>query len=133
MVSNELSGNVVDLCPVGALNNAPYSFQARPWELKSNYTIDCMDGMGSAIDAHVRGSDLLRILPRVSEEVNEEWISDKSRHSFDGLKKQRLSVPMSRESDGSFAELTWEEAMAKAAEKLSGVTGDEIQGIIGQF
>jgi NADH dehydrogenase/NADH:ubiquinone oxidoreductase subunit G len=88
MVSNELSGNVVDLCPVGALNNAPYSFQARPWELKSNYTIDCMDGMGSAIDAHVRGSDLLRILPRVSEEVNEEWISDKSRHSFDGLKNK---------------------------------------------
>lgn len=89
--------------------------------------------MGSAIDAHVRGSDLLRILPRVSEEVNEEWISDKSRHAFDGLKKQRLSVPMSREGDGSFAELTWEEAMAKAAEKLSGATGDEIQGIIGQF
>jgi len=92
-----------------------------------------MDAMGSAIDAHVRGSDLMRILPRVNEEVNEEWISDKSRHSFDGLKKQRLSVPMAREEDGSFAELKWEEAMAKAAEKLSGVSGDEIQGIIGQF
>jgi NADH dehydrogenase/NADH:ubiquinone oxidoreductase subunit G len=80
-----------------------------------------MDGMGSAIDAHVRGSDLMRILPRINEEVNEEWISDKSRHSFDGLKKQRLTIPMSRKEDGSFAELKWEEAMALAAEKLSGV------------
>jgi len=87
MVHNELSGNVVDLCPVGALNNLPYSFQARPWELKSNYTIDVMDGLGANIDAHTRGSDLLRILPRINEEVNEEWISDKSRHAFDGLKK----------------------------------------------
>lgn len=96
MVTNELSGNVVDLCPVGALNNLPYSFQARPWELKSTYTIDVMDGLGANIDAHTRGSDLLRILPRVNEEVNEEWISDKSRHAFDGLKKQRLTIPLSR-------------------------------------
>lgn len=87
MITNELSGNVVDLCPVGALNNLPYSFQARPWELKSNYTIDVMDALGANIDAHTRGSDLLRILPRIHEEVNEEWISDKSRHAFDGLKK----------------------------------------------
>jgi len=107
MVTNELSGNVVDLCPVGALNNLPYSFQARPWELKSTYTTDVMDPLGSNIDAHTRGSDLLRILPRVNEEVNEEWISDKTRHAFDGLKKQRLTVPMSRKDDGSFAELTW--------------------------
>jgi len=87
MVTNELSGNVVDLCPVGALNNLPYSFQARPWELKSTYSIDVMDALGSNIDCHTRGSDLLRILPRVNEEVNEEWISDKARHAFDGLKK----------------------------------------------
>ena len=133
VVSNELSGNVVDLCPVGALNNAPYSFQARPWELKSNYTIDVMDAMGANIDAHTRGSDLLRILPRINEEVNEEWISDKSRHSFDGLKKQRLIVPMSRKADGSFAELNWEEAMSVAAKKLTSVSGDQIQGMIGQF
>jgi len=111
VVTNELSGNVVDLCPVGALNNAPYSFQARPWELKSNYTIDVMDAMGANIDAHTRGADLLRILPRINEEVNEEWISDKSRHAFDGLKKQRLTVPMSRKADGTYAELNWEEAM----------------------
>lgn len=133
MVTNELSGNVVDLCPVGALNNLPYSFQARPWELKSTYTTDVMDPLGSNIDAHTRGSDLLRILPRVNEEVNEEWISDKSRHAFDGLKKQRLTVPMSRKEDGSFAELTWEEAMKIAAEKLNGASGDEIHGKIGRF
>lgn len=133
MVTNELSGNVVDLCPVGALNNLPYSFQARPWELKSTYSVDVMDPLGSNIDAHTRGSDLLRILPRVNEEVNEEWISDKSRHAFDGLKKQRLTVPMARKEDGSFAELTWEEAMSMAAKKLGSVSGDEIQGKIGKF
>ena len=126
VVSNELSGNVVDLCPVGALNNLPYSFQARPWELKSNYTIDAMDAMGANIDAHTRGADLLRILPRINEEVNEEWISDKSRHAFDGLKKQRLTMPMSRKADGTYAELDWQEAMAAAAQKLSSVRGEEI-------
>lgn len=133
MVTNELSGNVVDLCPVGALNNLPYSFQARPWELKSTYTTDVMDPLGSNIDAHTRGSDLLRILPRVNEEVNEEWISDKSRHAFDGLKKQRLTMPMQRKEDGTFAELTWEEAMRKAAEQMLKASGDEIQGKIGKF
>ncbi len=96
MVTNELSGNLVDLCPVGALNNLPYSFQARPWELKSNYSVDVMDGLGANIDIHTRGSDVLRIIPRVNEEVNEEWISDKSRHAFDGLRKQRLHIPLLR-------------------------------------
>ena len=133
MVHNELSGNVVDLCPVGALNNLPYSFQARPWELKSNYTIDVMDGLGANIDAHTRGSDLLRILPRINEEVNEEWISDKSRHAFDGLKKQRLTQPLLRNKDGTFKDLTWEEALQAAAQKLQSVKGKEIQGTIGQF
>lgn len=133
VVSNELSGNVVDLCPVGALNNLPYSFQARPWELKSNYTVDVMDGLGANIDAQTRGSDILRILPRINEEVNEEWISDKSRHAFDGLKKQRLTIPMLRQADGSFKELTWQEALSVAAEKLGSVKGEEIQGMIGQF
>ena len=126
VVNNELSGNVVDLCPVGALNNLPYSFQARPWELKSNYTIDVMDGLGANIDAHTRGSDLLRILPRINEEVNEEWISDKSRHAFDGLKKQRLVMPMIKKADGSFTDLTWQEALETAAVKLQSVKGEEI-------
>lgn len=92
-----------------------------------------MDAMGANIDAHTRGADLLRILPRINEEVNEEWISDKSRHAFDGLKKQRLTVPMSRKPDGTYAELTWQEAMQIAAEKLTSVPGDSIQGVIGQF
>lgn len=133
MVTNELSGNVVDLCPVGALNNLPYSFTARPWELKSNYTVDVMDGLGSNIDVHTRGSDTMRILPRINDEINEEWISDKSRHAFDGLRKQRLHVPMSRQADGTFKELTWEEALSIASQKLGSVNGNEIQGIIGQF
>lgn len=118
MVTNELSGNVVDLCPVGALNNLPYSFTARPWELKSNYSIDVMDGMGANIDIHTRGSDTMRILPRVNDEVNEEWISDKSRHAFDGLRKQRLHIPLLRMHNGSFFECTWEEAMDIVKEKL---------------
>jgi len=92
-----------------------------------------MDAMGANIDAHTRGADLLRILPRINEEVNEEWISDKSRHAFDGLKKQRLTIPMSRKPDGSFAELNWQEAMTMAAEKLSSVKGEQIQGVIGPF
>jgi NADH dehydrogenase/NADH:ubiquinone oxidoreductase subunit G len=83
-----------------------------------------MDALGANIDAHTRGSDLLRILPRIHEEVNEEWISDKSRHAFDGLKKQRLTVPMARKSDGTFAELKWQEAMQIAAEKLATTPGE---------
>jgi len=75
----------------------------------------------------------MRILPRINEEVNEEWISDKTRHAFDGLKKQRLTIPMSRGEDGTFSELTWQEAMETASKKLQGVRGDEIQGCIGQF
>lgn len=92
-----------------------------------------MDGLGANIDAHTRGSDLLRILPRINEEVNEEWISDKSRHAFDGLKKQRLTMPLLRNKDGTFKDLTWEEALSAAAEKLKSVKGEEIQGTIGQF
>jgi NADH dehydrogenase (ubiquinone) Fe-S protein 1 len=82
-----------------------------------------MDGLGSNIDAQTRGSDLLRILPRVNEEVNEEWISDKSRHAFDGLKKQRLTLPLLRKPDGSFTDLTWQEALTTASEKLQSVDG----------
>jgi NADH dehydrogenase (ubiquinone) Fe-S protein 1 len=92
-----------------------------------------MDGLGSNIDINNRGSEVMRILPRINEEVNEEWISDKSRHAFDGLKHQRLTVPMSRNEDGSFAELRWDEAMDKARNAFSKVSGEEIVGIIGQF
>jgi NADH dehydrogenase/NADH:ubiquinone oxidoreductase subunit G len=87
MVTNELSGNAVDLCPVGALTNMPYAFTARPWELRSTYSVDVLDSVGSNIEINNRGSEVMRILPRVNEEVNEEWISDKTRMAFDGLKK----------------------------------------------
>jgi NADH dehydrogenase/NADH:ubiquinone oxidoreductase subunit G len=79
--------------------------------LKSNYSVDVMDGLGANIDVHTRGSDIMRILPRIHEEVNEEWISDKTRHAFDGLKKQRLHIPLLRQTDGSFKELKWDEAL----------------------
>ena len=92
-----------------------------------------MDALGASIDINTRGSDVLRILPRINEEVNEEWISDKTRWAFDGLKKQRLHIPFLRSQDGTFKELKWEEALEIAAEKLSSVKGDEIQGMIGQF
>lgn len=87
---------MVDLCPVGALNNLPYSYKARPWELKHHYTVDVMDAVGSNLDIQTRGSDVMRILPRINEEVNEEWISDKTRHAFDGLQTQRLHIPLLR-------------------------------------
>lgn len=88
LTSSELSANIVDLCPVGALTNKPYAFNARPWELKSNYGLDVLEGgIQPSIELNNRGSELMRILPRVNENVNEEWISDKSRHGFDGLKR----------------------------------------------
>ena len=126
MVTNELSGNLPDLCPVGALNNLPYSFKARPWELKSHYSTDVFDGLGCNIDIHTRGAETMRILPRVNDEINEEWINDKARHAFDGLTKQRLHMPFFRQDNGDFKELTWEEAMQIAANKLTSVKPEYI-------
>ena len=87
MLSTELSGNLVDVCPVGALTSGPYAFTSRPWELSSYYSIDLLDGVGSAIQVDTRGPEVMRVLPRVHEEINEEWLGDKSRYAFDGLKK----------------------------------------------
>lgn len=87
MLTSELQGNLVDLCPVGALTNGPYAFTSRPWELKSYDSIDVFDTILPNIQLDTRGAELMRVLPRVNEEVNEEWLSDKSRHAFDGLKK----------------------------------------------
>lgn len=92
-----------------------------------------MDAMGAATEIHTRGSDIIRILPRVNDEINEEWISDKSRHAFDGLKKQSLTVPMLRKEDGSFAELKWPEAMSLLAQKLKSYKPEEMAGVIGTF
>lgn len=131
LVTNELSANAADLCPVGALTHMPYTFIARPWELKTTYSIDVLDAVGSNIEVNNRGGEVMRILPRVNEEVNLEWLSDKSRHAFDGLKKQRLSFPILRTRDGEIKELRWQEAMQILTEQFEKVTGDEIAGIVG--
>src|SRR5690606_27646663 len=95
-MTSELQGNVIDLCPVGALTSRPYAFQARPWELGKTESIDVMDAVGSAIRVDTRGREVMRILPRINEEVNEEWISDKTRFIWDGLRTQRLDRPYVR-------------------------------------
>ena len=94
-IKSELSGNVIDLCPVGALTNKPYAFQARPWELKKTESVDIFDAMGASIRIDTRGKSVLRVLPRLNEEINEEWINDKSRFAIDGLSKQRIDKPYS--------------------------------------
>ena len=95
-MTSELPGNVVDLCPVGALTSKPYAFTARPWELRKTESIDVMDALGSAIRIDTRGREVMRMLPRINEDVNEEWISDKTRHVVDGLRTQRLDQPYVR-------------------------------------
>ena len=97
-LTSELSANVIDLCPVGALTSKPYAFNARPWELRKTESIDVMDALGSAIRVDARGPAVLRVLPRVNEEINEEWISDKTRFAWDGLGRQRLDRPYIREN-----------------------------------
>lgn len=130
-MTSELQGNVVDLCPVGALTSKPFAFTARPWELTKTESIDVMDAVGSAIRVDSRGREVMRILPRVNEAVNEEWISDKTRYIWDGLRTQRLDRPYVRKN-GKLAPATWAEAfeavkgaVAQAApEKIGAVAGD---------
>src|SRR5260221_12352824 len=105
-LSSELQGNLVDICPVGALTSKPYAFAARPWELGKTQSIDVMDGVGSAIRVDTRGREVMRILPRVNEAVNEEWISDKTPHIVDGLRTQRLEPPHIKE-DGQLRAAAW--------------------------
>ena len=133
LVTNELSANAVDLCPVGALTHLPYTFVARPWELKSLYSIDVLDGMGAAIEVNYRGGEMMRILPRIHEEINQEWISDKTRHAWDGLKKQRLSFPILKTRDGEIKELRWEECMDVLRDQFERVSGDQIAGFVGKL
>ncbi len=116
-MTSELQGNVVDLCPVGALTSKPYAFAARPWELTKTESIDVMDALGSAIRIDTRGREVMRILPRVNDDVNEEWISDKTRHVVDGLRTQRLDQPYIRE-DGRLRPATWPAALEIVAAKL---------------
>jgi NADH-quinone oxidoreductase subunit G len=129
---SNLSGNVVDLCPVGALTSKPYAFMARPWELTKTLSIDVMDALGSAIRVDARGSEVMRILPRVNEAINEEWISDKTRHVWDGLRTQRLDRPYVK-LDGKLVPSSWDEAFGAIAKRLNGLTGSRFAAIAGDL
>jgi NADH-quinone oxidoreductase subunit G len=128
-LNSNLQGNIIDLCPVGALVSKPYAFTARPWELRKTETIDVMDALGSSIRVDTKGREVMRILPRNHDGVNEEWISDKTRFVWDGLRRQRLDKPYIREN-GRLRPATWPEALAaaagaiKGASKLAGLVGD---------
>jgi NADH-quinone oxidoreductase subunit G len=131
-MQSELSGNVVDLCPVGALTSKPYSFIARPWELRKTETIDVMDGLGSNIRVDSRGREVMRILPRNHDGVNEEWISDKTRAAVDGLKRKRLDRPYMRK-DGKLEEVSWYEAFNGIAARVAKAGGKKIGAIAGDL
>jgi NADH-quinone oxidoreductase subunit G len=131
-MTSELQSNVIDLCPVGALTNKPYAFSARPWELGKTQSIDVMDALGSAIRIDTRGREVMRILPRANEDVNEEWISDKTRHVVDGLRTQRLDQPYLREN-GRLRPASWREAFAAIASKMKGAAGERVGAIAGDL
>jgi NADH-quinone oxidoreductase subunit G len=130
-MTSELQGNIIDLCPVGALTSKPYAFKARPWELTKTESVDVMDALGSAIRVDSRGREVMRILPRLNEAVNEEWISDKTRFVFDGLRTQRLDKPFVR-VDGKLQPATWPEAFAAIADRV-GAAGKKIGAIAGDL
>jgi NADH-quinone oxidoreductase subunit G len=129
-VTSELSGNVVDLCPVGALTSKPYAFEARPWELKKTPSIDVMDAVGTNIRLDARGRQVLRALPRINEDVNEEWASDKTRHAVDGLMQRRLDKPFIRGAKGKLEAASWAEAFDAIKAQWSGeaavLAGDQV-------
>src|SRR5277367_5109452 len=131
-LTSELQGNVVDLCPVGALTSKPTEFHARPWEYTKTESVDVMDGIGSAIRIDSRGRDVVRILPRINEAMNEEWISDKTRHIVDGLKVQRLDRPYVR-VDGKLKPAAWSEAFAAIAAKAKATKPERIGAIVGDL
>jgi NADH-quinone oxidoreductase subunit G len=128
-LSSNLQGNIIDLCPVGALTSKPYAFTARPWELTKTETIDVMDAVGSNIRVDTKGREVMRILPRNHDGVNEEWISDKTRFVWDGLRRQRLDVPYIR-VDGKLRKATWPEALAAAAAAMK---GKKVAGLVGDL
>ena len=131
-MTSELQGNVIDLCPVGALTSKPYAFQARPWELRKTESIDVMDALGSAIRLDSRGTEVMRILPRTHDDVNEEWISDKARFVWDGLRTQRLDRPYVRR-DGRLQEATWREAFEAIAARIGATAPGRIAAIAGDL
>lgn len=131
-ISSEMSGNIIDLCPVGALTSKPYAFTARPWELKRTESIDVLDAVGSNIRVDSRGAEVMRILPRLNDDINEEWISDKARFTCDGLKRQRLTTPLIKQGT-EFVAASWPAALKKIADVLGNAKGSEIFGIAGQL
>lgn len=131
LVYHELSGNIVDLCPVGALTSNPYAFKARPWELKQHYTIDTFEPILPSVQIDSRGAEVMRVLPKVNELVNEEWINDKSRHAFDGIKRQRINVPMKKDAKNNFIDLSWDQALDEASRILSTTNPEDITVMIG--
>jgi NADH-quinone oxidoreductase subunit G len=131
-LSSELSANIIDLCPVGALTSKPYEFVARPWELSKVDSIDVLDAVGANIRIDSRGPEVLRILPRLNEDVNEEWLGDKSRFALDGLKRSRLDRPWLKR-DGRLTAVSWAEAFSAIADKVKGLSGDRIGAIAGDL
>jgi NADH-quinone oxidoreductase subunit G len=129
-IASELSSNLADVCPVGALTSKPYAFTSRPWELRKTESIDVMDALGSNIRVDTRGSEVMRVLPRLNEDINEEWLADKSRHANDGLKRQRLDRPYVRRN-GKLQPASWDEAFGAIAERLKGVPGHRIAAVSG--
>ncbi|WOO81039.1 NADH-ubiquinone oxidoreductase subunit, mitochondrial [Vanrija pseudolonga] len=133
-LNSEMSGNIIDLCPVGALTSKPYEFQARPWELKKTESVDVLDAVGSNIRVDSRGVQVMRIQPKLNDDVNEEWINDKTRYAYDGLRYQRLTTPLVREGD-RFVPSSWEHALEAIRVGLakSGAKGDEIKAVAGSL
>ncbi|KAJ5149309.1 NADH-ubiquinone oxidoreductase 78 kDa subunit [Penicillium atrosanguineum] len=133
-LNSEMSGNIIDLCPVGALTSKPYAFRARPWELKHTESIDVLDALGSNIRIDSRGMEVMRIIPRLNDDINEEWINDKSRFACDGLKTQRLTTPLIRR-DGKFVPATWEQALVEisAAQQKLQLQPNEFKAIAGHL
>src|SRR6185503_3611548 len=131
-LTSELSGNVIDLCPVGALTSKPYAFNARPWELRKTESVDVMDAQGSNIRVDARGPQVMRVLPRLNEEVNEEWISDKARHACDGLVRQRLDRPYVR-VNGKLKPASWAEAFAAIAARVRETSPAKMAAVVGDL
>ena len=132
-IDSELSACVIDLCPVGALTSKPYAFNARPWELSHTETVDVMDAIGSNIRVDTKGNQVLRVLPRLNEDINEEWISDKTRYAIDGLKNQRLDKPYVRNENGSLEETDWDTAFNKIKDNIDKIKPNEIACLLGDL
>ncbi len=131
-LSSELSGNLIDLCPVGALTSRPYAFTARPWELKRTESIDVLDALGANIRVDARSGEVLRVMPRNNDDINEEWLSDRSRFAIDGLKRQRLDQPYLRQN-GKLQPVEWQDALSAVADKLNGADAAKIAALAGDL